>query len=56
MDFNVTSHNVWYDTISSNIDLKGPGLWVKVTVGKQKQNKKQKNIVIALAPTFIDGF
>ena len=51
MDFHITSHKFWYDNIPSKFDFQGLGLKVKVTVAIFKTN-----LVIALAPTFIDGF
>ena len=42
--------NVGYDNIPSKFDFQGPGLKVKVT------GYLQTNFVIALVPTFIDGF
>ena len=40
-----------YDNLSSKFNFQGPRLKVKVTVAIFR-----KNFVIALAPTFIDGF
>ena len=51
MDFNVTSHEYWIDNILSKFDFQGPGLKVKVTMAIFR-----KNFVIALVPTFINGF
>ena len=40
-----------FDNILDKFNIQGPGLKVKVTVAIFR-----KNFVIALAPTFIDGF
>ena len=40
-----------YDNILDKFNFQGPGLKVKVTLAIFR-----KNFVIALAPTFIDGF
>ena len=46
MDFNITSHKCWVDNISSKFDFQGQGHCGYI----------KKNFVIALVPTFNDGF
>ena len=51
MDFNITTQMLSMIISRASFDLQGPGLKVKVTIAGFREN-----LVIALVPTFIDGF